>query len=112
MVDLGCEQPRNILELVNVRDSGRAAKNFRLSSASSPFGPWTTLITNGSVNGSSGAAAPAARSSAPEVSSGPAPQMFFFQPTEDQFFRFELLDWEGVGGGLQFFSVTGWVFYH
>jgi len=92
IVDFGCEKQRSILELTNVRDGGRATKKFRVSSSSSHVGPWTELV-EGSMEDSR------QKTEALEL------ENFSFPSTTDRYFKFEVLDWYGVGGGLQYFDV-------
>ena len=94
IVDFGCEKQRSILELTNVRDGGRATKKFRVSSSSSHVGPWTELV-EGSMEDSR------QKTEALEL------ENFSFPSTTDRYFKFEVLDWYGVGGGLQYFDVKG-----
>ena len=94
IVDLGCEKHRSILEVVNVRDGGRSTSKFRVYSSSSHLGPWTLLV-DGALEDSR------------EETAALGIENFSFQSTNDQFFKFELVEWFGVGGGLQFFDAKG-----
>jgi len=89
IVDFGCEKKRSILEVVNVRDGGRATKEFRVSSSSSHLGPWTELV-EGSLGDTR------TETEAIEI------ENFSFPSTSDQYYKFDLLGWFGVGGGVQF----------
>ena len=80
--------------MVNVRDGGRSTSKFRVYSSSSHLGPWTLLV-DGALEDSR------------EETAALGIENFSFQSTNDQFFKFELVEWFGVGGGLQFFDAKG-----
>lgn len=90
IMDMGCQKERSILELINTVDGNRATKNFRLLSSASFMGPWAVLV-EGKM----------------EKMENPPPPMetFSFESTTDQFYKFEIVDWYGNGGGLQYFDV-------
>ena len=80
--------------MVNVHDGGRATSKFRVYSSSSHLGPWRLLV-DGALKDSR------------EENSALGIENFSFKSTTDHFFKFELVEWFGVGGGLQFFDVKG-----
>lgn len=88
ILDFGCQKQRSILEVVNVHNGLRATKKFRVFSSSSYMGPWTELVDE-------------------EMAKSDSLQTFSFTSTSDQFYKFEILDWYGNGGGLQYFDVKG-----
>ena len=91
IIDFGCEKQRSILEVVNVHNGERATKKFKLFSSSSYMGPWAELVDQ-------------------EMAQIDSLQTFSFQATTDQFYKFEIQDWYGNGGGLQYLDVKGLVF--
>ena len=54
------------------------------------MGPWTELVVG-------------------EMTQSDSLQTFSFQATTDQFYKFEIVEWYGNGGGLQYFDVKGLV---
>ena len=88
IVDFGNIKKRSILELVNVHNGERATKKFKLFSSASYMGPWVELVDD-------------------EMAESDLLQTFSFQSTTDQFYKFEIVDSHGNGGGLQYFDVKG-----
>lgn len=85
VLDLGCEERRGVVELVNT-NGGRRTSQFRVSSSESHEGPFTELVEGILEDGR---------------------QTFYFSSNLHQFFKFEVLSWHGPGGGLDYFDVKG-----
>ena len=87
VLDLGCEERRRVVELVNT-NGGRRTRQFRVSSSESHEGPFTELMEGVLEDGR---------------------QTFYFSSNLHQFFKFEIISWHGLGGGLHYFDVKGCV---
>ena len=77
--------------LKNIQNRNWATKRFRISGALQPRGPWQPLMEQYVEDSRT-------------QGSAPLQQFFFQEPTELHFLKFDLLDFWGLGGGLQYFS--------
>jgi hypothetical protein len=96
-IELG-STPANItgIRLKNCHNAGakdRATKKFRLLGGLAAEGPWTALLER-SLEDSRQQASP------------PVQELLLDQPAEVRFLKFELVEFWGAGGGLQFFDTT------
>jgi hypothetical protein len=79
----------------NSHGKDRATKKFRLLVSLSADGPWTALLER-SLEDSRQEASP------------PVLELLLDQPIEVRFLKFELLEFWGKGGGLQFLDTRFW----
>jgi hypothetical protein len=75
----------------NARFKDRATKKFALFGAMTTDGPWTKLMEQGLED-------------ARQQASPPAKRFELEQEAEVRFIKFEMLDFWGSGGGLQYFA--------
>jgi len=107
IINLGCQQNIGALKLVNTHNQhlrDRSTKEFRLSLSMKESGPWTKVLEK-SLDDS-------------RQQPDPLPVQVFplERGTEDllpfqeesfvaQYLKFDLLDWYGLGGGLQYLEI-------
>ena len=95
-LDLGCVKKAEGVRLKNTHNRqyrDRATKKFKLlGSPTSAEGPWQTLLEANLED---------SRQQRPP----PIKQLMFENPQNVRFIRFELLEFYGMGGGLQYFEV-------
>jgi len=96
VLNLGCLIRFNGIQLVNTHNQGnrdRSTKRFRLSVSQSQAGPWQNVLETTLVDS--------------RRQNDPLPLQLINLQAEatGQFLKFELLEWYGLGGGLQYFDI-------
>ena len=98
IMELGsCEQTIAGIRIQNPNGPMAGTKKFRISGSLSQQGPWReTLLQEEMEDGR-------------WLSKNPSPiiTFYFTLPVTVQFLRFELVEFFGIGGGLQYFSPVG-----
>ena len=95
IMDLGCIRPVQGVRLRNVRNPenlDRSTKKFQLLGSASNYGPWEELLVANLED---------SRPQDPP----PVLTLTFDNPSLARFVKFELLDFWGEGGGLQYLEV-------
>ena len=87
-----CKQTIAGIRIQNTNGPNMGTKNFRISGRLSETDPWGDTLLQEEIG-----------------SKNPAPILTFYfrRPVTLQFLRFELLEFFGIGGGLQYFSPVG-----
>ena len=97
VLDLGCEKTVNLVELVNTHNGAtyrdRSMKEFKVFLSDSSTGPWEEVVHQTLEDS--------------RQQADPLPvQTFSFAPRTAKFVKFNQLSYYGLGGGLQYFTVT------
>ena len=96
VLDLGCQETVNLVELVNTHNGGsrdRSMKEFKVFLSDSSEGPWEEVVHQTLEDS--------------REQTDPLPvQKFSFPERAAQFVKFNQISYYGLGGGLQYFTVT------
>jgi len=96
IINLGCLLRFSGIQLVNTHNykhKDRSSKRFRLFASQLQTGPWTKVLEASIVD---------SRNQADPL---PLQKIDLQATTTAQFLKFELLEWYGRGGGLQYFDI-------
>ena len=95
VLDLGCSQNINTAELVNIHNAGHkdsSTKEFKVFVSQNPAGPWAEVIHETLEDS--------------RKQKDPLPVLFFsFPEVKARYIKFNLVDWYGRRGGLQYFAL-------
>jgi len=96
IVNLGCQQDFSAIRLVNTHNQNhrdRSTKKFRLSVSVDLSQPWTSVLET------------SLEDSRHQQDPLPLQVLHLKESVKAQFIKFDLLEWYGVGGGLQYMDI-------
>jgi len=111
IINLGCSQEISALKLVNTHNQNhrdRSTKTFRVSLSTEETGPWTKVLEE-TLDDSREQQDPLPVQIFPLKRSAqdllPRQDYHLGESSVAQYLKFDLLDWYGLGGGLQYLDV-------